>query len=173
MSAQYTFESCTQYQELTLELKNCNKCTKDLPYTDFRVDNIKTGRLHNYCKLCQKEYLRDYYKAYYQDNKGQYVPRRLKSTREKHQKVFDYLLTHPCVDCGYSNPIALQFDHITGKKEFAISRAYRKSWELISKEISKCEVRCANCHIIKTSKQQNYQRADLLAKHITGFDSQS
>ncbi len=55
-----------------------------------------------------------------------------------------------CVDCQtrYRYWI-LQFDHVLGKKEFNISRIGRTkkiSNEELLKEISKCELVCANCH---------------------------
>jgi hypothetical protein len=33
----------------------------------------------------------------------------------------DYFKTHPCVDCGEPNPLKLSFDHVRGKKAFAVS----------------------------------------------------
>jgi len=53
-----------------------------------------------------------------------------------------------CVDCGYcAHPAALDFDHIEAK---TILVSFCKSIKAADKEIAKCEVRCANCHRIKT-----------------------
>ena len=62
-----------------------------------------------------------------------------------------YLTEHPCVDCGNTDIRVLQFDHQYDKK-YHISRlvSHGDSLELIEKEIAKCQVRCANCHHIKT-----------------------
>jgi hypothetical protein len=62
-----------------------------------------------------------------------------------------YLLEHPCVDCGYPDPRALEFDHVRGKKSFEISVAISRGLPLIEimNEIEKCDVRCANCHRIR------------------------
>jgi hypothetical protein len=56
-----------------------------------------------------------------------------------------------CVDCGINNPIVLDFDHLHDKK-YNVSRMIHDgfSWAAIKKEISKCEVVCANCHRIRT-----------------------
>lgn len=53
-----------------------------------------------------------------------------------------------CVDCGYKkHPAALDFDHVGGKA-FNVSSA--KSIMQADAEIAKCEVRCSNCHRIKS-----------------------
>jgi hypothetical protein len=62
-----------------------------------------------------------------------------------------YLEEHPCVDCGYSNPMALEFDHVRGKKLFGIGDAIGAAYPLVTivNEIAKCEIRCANCHRVR------------------------
>jgi hypothetical protein len=69
-----------------------------------------------------------------------------------------YLKTHPCVDCGISDVVLLDFDHVRGKKRAGvcdlINRAAR--WETILTEIEKCEVVCANCHRKRTAKTQKW-----------------
>jgi len=54
-----------------------------------------------------------------------------------------------CVDCGFSgHPSALDFDHVDGEKLLLVSSC--KSRAQADAEIAKCEVRCANCHRIRT-----------------------
>lgn len=54
-----------------------------------------------------------------------------------------------CCDCGFRvHPSALHFDHISSNKTINVCNA--KSITQAKKEISKCVVRCANCHAIKT-----------------------
>lgn len=70
-------------------------------------------------------------------------------------KVDAIKLERGCVDCGYRvHACALHFDHRPGfVKSFAIATGVNrlKSWPVILAEMEKCEVRCANCHAVKTA----------------------
>ena len=82
--------------------------------------------------------------------------------RERRQKILQYLQEHPCIDCSESDPIVLQFDHVRGIKWFGVSEGlYSYNWDKINKEIKKCEIRCANCHIRKTAKQRGWWKTDV------------
>jgi len=72
-----------------------------------------------------------------------------------------HLKANPCVDCGETDAIVLEFDHVTGK-DFNLSDAARKgvSMKKLKDEIAKCEVRCSNCHRRKT-----YERSGLTHKN--------
>ena len=55
-----------------------------------------------------------------------------------------------CTICGYKkSQRALSFHHVNPKnKEFDLSsRGLTRSWERIKKEIDKCVLICANCHM--------------------------
>ena len=84
---------------------------------------------------------------------------KLRKRGELKIKVIDYLTTHPCVMCGESDPVVLQFDHIDpSQKICSVSKMINdcRSWEQINNEITKCQVLCANCHLRKTNKQLNF-----------------
>lgn len=71
-------------------------------------------------------------------------------------KLFDYLSTKSCVDCGENNPVVLEFDHkgLKGKfKSVAKMLSGHYGWESVLLEIRKCEIRCANCHRKKSYVQ--------------------
>ena len=77
--------------------------------------------------------------------------------REKRRYVFDHLKANPCVDCGETDPIVLEFDHRDpAEKLFALSKAARRTLAAIRDEIAKCDVRCANCHRRRTAVQQGW-----------------
>lgn len=80
---------------------------------------------------------------------------------ERSQKAFyDYLCGLRCLDCGYSNPMALEFDHVNEDKKYNVSDMVRKGykWETVLAEIKKCEVVCANCHRIRTNRRGGWFR---------------
>lgn len=66
-------------------------------------------------------------------------------------------LWYGCRDCGYrDHPEALDFDHRPDEvKLFNIARS-RNSHGLnaVLVEIAKCDVRCANCHRVKTAERR-------------------
>ncbi len=54
-----------------------------------------------------------------------------------------------CARCGENHPACIQFHHqAASDKETTVADAVRRGWgrARILREISKCEVLCANCH---------------------------
>jgi hypothetical protein len=62
-----------------------------------------------------------------------------------------------CVDCGYNaHPAALHFDHIDPlTKSFTIAPGWSRAKHLLEAEIAKCEIRCANCHAVRTVTEKH------------------
>jgi hypothetical protein len=95
---------------------------------------------------------RDYARAHYEANKAAYKRRArrwtAKTILENRRRVDAYLQSHPCVDCGESDYVVLEFDHVRGRKRLEVSTLANRgcAWRTIQAEIDKCEVRCANCH---------------------------
>jgi hypothetical protein len=69
--------------------------------------------------------------------------------------LFWYKATHPCVDCGETDPLVLDFDHVYGEKAFNLSACKTLAVGRVIEEIAKCDVRCANCHRRRTAQQNN------------------
>lgn len=72
-----------------------------------------------------------------------------------------YKIDRGCVDCGFkAHFAALQLDHC-GEKSADIADC-RSSVKRLLREIEdgKCEVRCANCHSIKTWREKNGMMAE-------------
>jgi hypothetical protein len=78
--------------------------------------------------------------------------------RHRNRKfIFKYLnLYGQCIDCGNKDWKVLEFDHQDQDTKSAdVSRFYSNhySFKRIKEEIKKCDIRCANCHKIRTRKQ--------------------
>jgi hypothetical protein len=90
-------------------------------------------------------------------NKTHNGERRIRNT----QYVWDYLREHPCIVCGESDPVVLDFDHRdSGHKRGNICDMSRCSLglETIKEEIGKCDILCANCHRRRTAEQQDWYK---------------
>lgn len=146
----------------------CTTCGDEKIATDFQWKYKEKGIRSNQCRLCQGETNR----KSYANNK---IVRAAAANKSKNtvkeevtKKILEYLLIHPCVDCGEARPLRLTFDHVRGKKEFCISNAIRRgiSWNKISTEIDKCDIRCANCHHEKTAITGKFLMAKMLRKAV-------
>ena len=70
----------------------------------------------------------------------------------------------PCSDCGETDPLVLEFDHIEAKR-FSVSQGIRdRSWQSVMDEIAKCEVVCANCHRRRTARRGGFARSAAVAQ---------
>ncbi len=80
--------------------------------------------------------------------------------REKNGRfIWEYLLKHPCADCGEIDPIVLEFDHVSENKIGTIAvLVQRMSLKPLMAEVEKCVVRCANCHRRKHAEQRGYYK---------------
>lgn len=80
--------------------------------------------------------------------------------RERSQAVVrEYLLTHPCVDCGEADLVVLEFDHVRGEKAANVSKlVHDKNIARLKAEMEKCEVVCANCHRRRTAQRAGFWR---------------
>ena len=124
----------------------CSKCNLDKTEEEFSW-KYKNKRRSTICKECHNKYS----KKHYLDNKEEYSQRlskwRIAYKKANKDYILNYLKQHPCVDCGESDPVVLEFDHIVpSSKEYHVSIMVGNSLNTIKKEIEKCEVRCANCH---------------------------
>jgi hypothetical protein len=136
-------------------LRVCGRCHAAKLLTEFPIKNAARGTYGSYCLPCR----RDYAKEHYRKNVAAYIARakvRAPIDRKRNRQfVADYLSTHPCVDCGETDPIVLEFDHRDPKtKTDDVGRLIHSTTVAnIRAEVDKCDVRCGNCHRIRTAAQ--------------------
>ena len=137
----------------------CSTCKEELSENCFSWKNKEKKTKNSICKKCHSEYR----KKHYRRNETKYKEKAKKNNtlykKRNQQFLVSYLKEHPCVDCGESNILVLEFDHQENKEE-CISKIVGSSHSLnrLKEEIEKCKVRCANCHRIKTAKEQGYYK---------------
>jgi hypothetical protein len=145
---------------ITVDMKTCTGCGQDRPMDEFPIKNVKTRRRGTRCRACRSAYG----KVHYQKNRDRYCARPRAPRREQREPywawVMNYLASHPCVDCGETDPVVLQFDHRDGteKVDAVGTMLNRSSWRALLNEIAKCDVRCANCHRLRTAEQFNWAK---------------
>jgi hypothetical protein len=69
--------------------------------------------------------------------------------------VYSILERSSCLDCGEGDMVVLDFDHV-GPKTGGVIELARSGVGLarLEREIGHCEVRCANCHRVRTQARQ-------------------
>jgi ribosomal 50S subunit-associated protein YjgA (DUF615 family) len=121
------------------------------------------GQRDNYCRPCRTTYKHEHYSA----NKQRYIDnarrRRQRIVAERTAALVSFLHRHPCVDCGETDPLVLEFDHLEDK-EFNIGQGLRdRAWREVLAEMKKCDVVCANCHRRRTNRRGGFIRTLVIA----------
>lgn len=134
-----------------------------LPLEGFsRRAAARDGR-QNRCKRCYAEQ----YASNRQVMRAAILARHQRLREIKEMRLAQYLEEHPCVDCGAADLRVLDFDHRdpTFKRAgIGVMLAGGWTWQAMLDEIEKCDVRCANCHRIRTSAQQGWWKQRLAVR---------
>jgi hypothetical protein len=145
--------------EATLGIRTCRVCGETKPLVEFPYRSLRRQTRQWICLLCQRDYTNEWYSRNRKRQIANAKERSRNATAELKNRVREYLLSHPCVDCGESDPGVLDFDHLRDKKANVSTLVQSGvSWESLAHEIAKCEVRCANCHRRRTARNGRYYR---------------
>jgi hypothetical protein len=142
-------------------MKKCTRCQILKTAEAFPARRRASDGKASWCRYCHQESWRERYYSNHTCYKQRHAESRNRLRQEKAQKVYEYLLQHPCADCGECDPVVLEFDHQSDQvKTGAIAQMVidNYSWKRTLAEIEKCEVRCANCHRRKTAASFGYRR---------------
>ena len=128
---------------------------------DFAWREKAKGRRFAHCRACQAKY----HRKHYAENRAKYLDRiaarKQRLTAENRLHLLEFLHANRCADCGETDVVVLEFDHLRDKS-FEISKALRDlCWDKILEEIAKCDVVCGNCHRRRTAARQGSVRAVL------------
>ena len=137
------------------------------PVEDFAWRRKEKGQRHNYCRPCHAEYHREHYLANRQRYIDQAAVQKQVLRLERTRYLIEYFKTHPCLDCGETDPVVLEFDHVRDKSFEITAKLITYRWQRILDEMAKCEVVCANCHRRRTARRRGALRV-VLTDRVTG-----
>jgi hypothetical protein len=121
--------------------KWCAKCEREVPIGDWYRNAGRRDGLSVYCRPC--------YLAY-----GQ-------AMRQRDRAQFLDDLGGRCVRCGFSDPRALQVDHVAGRNgQPRGATNSRKFYEYVLAHREEFQLLCANCNIIKKMELSEFGEAD-------------
>lgn len=120
----------------------CSKCKINKPEIEFYYyNNIK--RPYWYCKSCHAI--------------------RMPTQYSKCQNIVNNIKENSgCVYCGIKDRFVLEFHHVDKQNKICVHRI--TSIKRALKEISKCEVVCANCHCRLENGEKLIKLQDMLTK---------
>lgn len=110
-------------------VKKCGGCGLEKPSSEFYQ---KGHELQSYCISCKVK-----------------AQARLHAIAK--QQARQYLTTKGCKDCGNTDFRVLDFDHVDRKfaRVSQLLGSYNWTSKKVQDEITRCEIRCANCHRIR------------------------
>ena len=139
-----------------IDYRKCGRCDSWQPPENFGFRDKAQTRRQFWCLICLVDYKRDWYLRNRVAHKEHVRITSRGRVAENRARLAAFKAEHPCVDCGESDPVVLEFDHLRDKRwnvSEMITGAF--PWATIEAELEKCAVRCANCHRRKTSAERN------------------
>jgi hypothetical protein len=130
----------------------CGRCRQDLPLEAF---NRLRDRRQYWCREC--------FRAYFRERGALHLAQVRASSEARRERLRnflrDYLATHPCSDCGETDIVVLEFDHVHGKqRNVSELLAGGVPQEVFEAEIARCDVVCVNCHRWRTASRAGWSR---------------
>lgn len=125
----------------------CAMCGKWKSSKEFH--NSRTGQF-SYCRDCRRDYDRRYYAA---RGRGPRLARRRASSDSARAWMADMKKGVPCADCGGVFPVfVMHWDHLPAfeKVDDVSVMVTSRTREAVLEELKKCELVCANCHVLRT-----------------------
>lgn len=128
-------------------MKFCTNCQQTKDETEFNKNKARKDGLNGFCRDCAKQTSRNYYKMNIDYHKKYIIAQNIKRRIESLNKINSYKSSKGCKYCIEKEPCCLEFHHLRDKFD-DVSKMVQNgySWKRIEKEISKCDLVCANCH---------------------------
>jgi hypothetical protein len=146
-------------QRIQLTGKYCCGCERWRAVDNFSFKDAQKRTLRSRCRACCREASRRHYvrmKAAYLERNRCNNPRQRQAGAEF---VYQFLVGHPCSECGETDPVVLEFNHLdpltkSGNLSDMIANGVSVDSLSLRSEIAKCQVLCANCHQRHTARSK-------------------
>lgn len=126
-------------------MKECCRCKKSKPLSDFNKRKGSKDGLQYACKVCTRKQFKNHY-----EKNSSVIKEQTQERKYKMRKRFnEYKATQQCKYCSENESVCLDFHHMDeSKKDFNLSEILilGYSWKRIQEEIDKCICVCSNCH---------------------------
>ncbi len=128
----------------------CARCAEWKTIAEFH--NSRTGQF-TYCRECRRSYDRQYYAE-----RGKSA--RDARNRERANKARAWMASlkvgNPCRDCNETFPAwVMHWDHLPefDKRDEISAMVTSRTRAAVLDELKKCELVCANCHVMRTVRR--------------------
>lgn len=131
-------------------MKTCYQCKQEKNPEAFAT---RQGKTLSYCIECYESAYGPLSEKRINDTARARIARK-RQAKKCQEFIRGLLETTPCMDCGITDMIVLQFDHRNPEeKEKGISCLLAEGrMTRLRSEVQKCDIVCANCHIKRTAK---------------------
>jgi hypothetical protein len=143
------------------ELRWCGGCGQLLDRAMFAFRSRARHLLQPCCRTCQSRRAREHYLQHSSEYKARALRNGTRTRIANRQRLYDYLASQHCADCGAAELAVLEFDHrdpATKRNEVGNLLRSGLSWRAIVNEIQKCDVVCANCHRRRTAQRFGWHK---------------
>ena len=135
------------------QTRACTRCGEIKPLSEFPPVRRGGEKRQSWCRACFAVVNAAYYASNREREKARLISQATARRAETRRNLIEYLLVHPCIDCGEADIVVLEFDHRGEKTADVSTYANGRTWNTVLKEIEKCDVRCANCHRRETARR--------------------
>src|SRR5438552_3490647 len=115
--------------------KCCSKCGVTRNIEEFPLRDRASGKRHGVCVTCRRTTSRNHYQTHKDVYKQRARAFTTRTRNQNRQRLLEYLIEHPCVDCGESDAACLDFDHREAKQfniSFAVAQGF--GWATLEAE---------------------------------------
>lgn len=130
-------------------MKQCARCGQFKDEEEFNWRWKDKGVRQSVCRSCSVSDRKDWYDAHAETEKERTRKIKQQAIEEAQRYIYEVLSNSVCQGCGEYDFAVLTFHHVRGDKKMDVSTMASQGYSIdaIKKEIAKCTILCASCHM--------------------------